>query len=95
MQGTEFCQQGSIDDFVEMWYTDLLATAAAGLSVKTDGSDGEQFSKPIEPLRKLLEFMRGSLQNGFCYEALIDFVCNLKESDVESRMAKVGYLTKF
>ncbi|KAL8273810.1 hypothetical protein Esti_002284 [Eimeria stiedai] len=76
-------------DFVESWYTDLLATAAAGLA--KDGRGGAERESPTvtKPVQELLELIRESLHVGLQYQALIDFVCTLEETEVQARLSKV------
>ncbi|XP_026193668.1 uncharacterized protein LOC34622349 [Cyclospora cayetanensis] len=74
-------------DFVEAWYSDLLETAAAGIRGEAEWPNGSATTP--HPVYRLLELMRGDLQRGLRYDNLIEFVCDLKESDVETLMATV------
>ncbi|OEH78202.1 hypothetical protein cyc_06110 [Cyclospora cayetanensis] len=81
------CRQSDMADFVEAWYSDLLETAAAGIRGEAEWPNGSATTP--HPVYRLLELMRGDLQRGLRYDNLIEFVCDLKESDVETLMATV------
>lgn len=88
-QKEETCRQGDAADFVEAWYSDLLATAAASLNERKKQPGGEVDTAEVDRLQGLLEIVRGDLQHGFRYQDVIDFACNLEESEVQLLMAKV------
>ena len=75
-------------DFSEAWYSDLLATAADGLSEAVEGSSGSggELGSHVE---RLLDIIRRDLQYGLRYTGLIDYVCCLNENDVKELIAQV------
>ncbi|CDJ66294.1 hypothetical protein, conserved [Eimeria necatrix] len=78
-------------DFIEAWYSDLMATVAAGLGLVAEGSSGAENKLQANPVQTLLETMRRDLQYGLRYQELIDYVCNLSENEVETLMSQVRY----
>ncbi|CDJ46194.1 hypothetical protein, conserved [Eimeria brunetti] len=89
LRAAESCKQADFADFVEAWYSDLLATAADGLGERTEEPNGGGSESRPAHLERLLEIMRTDLQHGLQYKCLIDYVCGLKESDLKELMARV------
>ncbi|CDI80380.1 hypothetical protein, conserved [Eimeria acervulina] len=90
----EFCRQADMADFSEAWYSDLLATAADGLSEAVEGSSGSggELGSHVE---RLLDIIRRDLQYGLRYTGLIDYVCCLNENDVKELIAQGTNLVEF
>ncbi|CDJ41272.1 hypothetical protein, conserved [Eimeria tenella] len=76
-------------DFIEAWYSDLMATVAAGLGHVAERASGTENKLQANPVQKLLETMRRDLQYGLRYQELVDYVCNLTENEVETLMSQV------
>lgn len=76
-------------DFIEAWYSDLLATAADGLTGTTQASNYRGTITGSTHVERLLEIMRTDLQYGLRYKGLIDYACGLKESDFKELLAQV------
>ncbi|CDI85977.1 hypothetical protein, conserved [Eimeria praecox] len=95
LRGAESCRQADLADFIEAWYSDLLATAADGLGEAAEGASGRENKSGCAHVERLLEIMRVDLQYGLHYKDLIDYVCGLEESDVEELMAQVKKVKAF